>query len=408
MASLLSDTGWKNPLIIIDEPEIGLHPQYIDELVECLYECNSLRVNTLLTTHSTNLITSLIKIQLKVGLKRVFIKSNYTKLENIKDIVEVNDKFLISNKETECYFANGILFVEGTTEMQLFQYPRLRELYKFIKYAKFFSCDSNDASLRLIHPNNNKYNLPFIVLVDMDKVLNYNVKKKRFSPKPNNTTNPLYSKEIIQSQKLLYYDLKKKKKLSTHNKYNYIIKSLKKCTFEQNKDVFWLNNHVYNNLRVLTKEYCLNYNVYPVSTTIEGCIINKDNYNVVMEWFLTFLKQTDVVRLESLLAYSNDMSYKLTVFRLILNGKLDNLMTLEEAHKCKLVTSEFVREIKYFNNIVGDKTSGWIISFLDFYFTNYIDKIKSNERLLNFKKHFRELAFVLQLVQDMVKSNYNE
>jgi|GEM_PF-537649 len=409
LASLLSDTGWKNPLLIIDEPEIGLHPQYIDELVECFYQCKNSRVNILLTTHSANLVTSLIKIQLKVGLRRLFIKSNYTKLEKIRDLVEQNDKFLISNKETECYFANGILFVEGTTEMQLFQYPRLRELFNFIKYVKFFSCDSNDASLRLISPNNNKYNLPYIVLVDMDKIIKYSIKSKKFSPKPNNTINPLYSNEILKSQKLLYYNLKKQRKLLTHNTYQFLMKSLRKCTFEQNEALFWLDNYIYYNLKTSIKNYCLKYNVYPVNTTIEGCIINDVNYNIVKTWFVSFLKQSDIAKFDTLYTIYDDVYYKISVLRLILNGKLDNLLTLDEAKQCKLVSNNFVKEIKYFNNVVGDKTSGWIINFMDYYFSNYIDKIEFSFMKLNhFKKHFRELSFILQIAQDMVKSNYNE
>lgn len=57
----LSSTGWKNPLLIIDEPEIGLHSLYIDELIECVQSNINKNVNMMLTTHSPHLVSSIIK-----------------------------------------------------------------------------------------------------------------------------------------------------------------------------------------------------------------------------------------------------------------------------------------------------------------------------------------------------------
>ena len=408
LTSFLSDTGWKKPLIIIDEPEIGLHPQYIEDLVQCLYECINPRVNLLITTHSTNLITSLIKNQMTVGLKRVFLKSNYTKLERIKDLVDSNEIFLISNKETECYFSNGIIFVEGTTEMQLFQYPRLKELYEFIRYIKFFNYDSNDASLKLIHPNNNKYNVPFIVLVDMDKIFKYNCINKKFTLNSDKLVNPLYNKDICKSQKLLYYK-KEGKKLATFNAHQYIKKVLKTCTFEQNNTVYWLDNELYRKLYNSISIYCNEYNIFPVRTTIEGCLVNVDNYLIVKEWLECLLEQTYISKLEGLLSLNSNAYYKTTIFRLILNGKFDNLLTLDEAKRGGLVNQSFISDIKNLNKFIGKKTSGWIKNFLDYYFINYIDVIQiQNDKLDKFSKDFNELNNILQSGQDMVKSSYNE
>ncbi|MDF2586659.1 MAG: hypothetical protein K0S41_500 [Anaerocolumna sp.] len=405
LVSFLSETGWKNPMIIIDEPEIGLHPQYIEDLVQCIYESLNPRVNFLVTTHSTNLITSLIKNQMTVGLKRVFIKSNYTKLERIKDLVNTNDIFLISNKETECYFSNAILFVEGTTEMQLFQYPRLRELFKIIRYIKFFNYDSNDASLKLIHPNNNKYNVPFIVLIDMDKILRYNCASKKFTLNPDKLVNPLYNKDICKSQKLLYYK-KDGRKSATFNKYQYINKVLKTGLFEQNNSLYWLDNRLYRNLNSAINTYCKEYNILPVMTTIEGCLVNIDNYLIVKEWLDCLLEPNNINKLNTLLSFNNAIYYKTTILRLILNGKFDNLLTLDEAKKGGLITKQFVSDIKNLNQFVGKKTSGWINSFLDYYFTHYLDVIQiQNDKLDKFANDFNELNNILQFCEGMVKFN---
>lgn len=408
LISFLSETGWKNPLIIIDEPEIGLHPQYIEDLVECIYESLNPRVNLLMTTHSSNLITSLIKNKMTVGLKRVFLKSYYTKLEKIKDLVDTNDIFLISNKETECYFSNAILFVEGTTEMQLFQYSRLRELFKFIKYIKLFNYDSNDARLKLIHPNNNKYNVPFIVLIDMDKILKYSNRSKKFTLNKDKLVNPLFDKDLCKSQKLLYYKTEGKK-IATFNLYQYINKVLKTGLFEQNNSLYWLDNRLYKNLVTAINFYCSEYNILPVMTTIEGCLVNVDNYLIVKEWLDCLLETNNINKLNDLLSNNSDVYYKTTILRLILNGKLDNLLTMEEAKKGGLITDEFIMNIKNLSQYVGKKTSGWINSFLDYYFIHYLDVIDiQSDKLKKFSNDFKELNNILQFSEDMVKLNYNE
>ena len=56
----LSKTAWKDITIIFDEPEISLHPQYIEELSDniCELGCNNAII---MSTHSNHLISSLIR-----------------------------------------------------------------------------------------------------------------------------------------------------------------------------------------------------------------------------------------------------------------------------------------------------------------------------------------------------------
>lgn len=403
LISYLSQTGWKMPLIIIDEPEIGLHPQLIEDLVQSISESINDRVNMIITTHSTSLITALIKNEMNVDIKRLYMKSDYTKLEKIRDMLDLNEKYLISNKETECYFSDAIVFVEGTTEMQLFQNPHIRKLFKQLRKINFYSYESNNTSLKLIYPNNSRFNVPFKVIIDMDKILKYSFKKKKFIVNQDKLINPLFNEKITNSEKYLYYN-DNGKKLSTFNLHQYINKVLSKGTFEQNSSLYWLNNNLYMNLLEAINIYCREYNVYPVCSTIEGCLVNHQNYHIVKEWFMSKINQSKLVVLDDLLNRNDDIYYKVTIIRVIMNGKLDNLLTLKEATNIHMIPNDVKLKIDELNKSVGDKTGGWVNDFLDYYFNKYIKVINEEEKKLKkFKNDFPELENILQTCIYMVK-----
>ncbi|NIA61148.1 ATP-binding protein [Bacillus pacificus] len=55
LISKISDRKIKEPTIIIDEPEIGLHPRYLDEMIDVFYG-KSKHIKILLSTHSSRII----------------------------------------------------------------------------------------------------------------------------------------------------------------------------------------------------------------------------------------------------------------------------------------------------------------------------------------------------------------
>ena len=56
---LMAETKMKEPLVILDEPEISLHSHMIDELAEIFSQCRY-DVRVLLATHSARLIRNIL------------------------------------------------------------------------------------------------------------------------------------------------------------------------------------------------------------------------------------------------------------------------------------------------------------------------------------------------------------
>lgn len=74
----LSKTAWKDITIIFDEPEISLHPQYIEALSDniCELGCNNAII---MSTHSNHLISSLIRNYSNIYFFQVYNNNGYAK-----------------------------------------------------------------------------------------------------------------------------------------------------------------------------------------------------------------------------------------------------------------------------------------------------------------------------------------
>lgn len=400
LISTLANTGWKNPLIILDEPEMGLHISYIDELIECISRSFNKRVNIIFSTHSPYLVAGLQNNEVNVALDRVFEDNNYSKIERMREIVEEVEKNLISTRETECYFANAIVFVEGKTECQVFRFKRLIELFPLLRKVHFYQ-SADGASMRMVNPSNERYTVPYLIISDMDKIIKFNEKTKRFEIKKDSVINPLYSEKILKNQRYMYYK-KNGKKSDTYGQYKKIKKVLNNHTYDQNYNKYWLNGSNYNYLIQSVKNFCCEYQVYPVSTTIEGCLVNEDNYNIIIEWLNQIYSENEKKKLAQImeLPIMEIKKCKVTFLRLVLNGKLDCLYTISEAEN--ILPMKIRQEVECLK--VGKKAKGWVFQFLDYYFKTQIDTLNGVEKKRNtFRKHFREIFNILQIVFDMIE-----
>lgn len=406
LVTLLSETGWKKPLVILDEPEIGLHPQIIDEFVECIVNNALNGLSIIISTHSTHVITGLVKNDINAATYRVNKHNNYSYIEKMKDIIKQEDKFLISNKETECYFSNAIVCVEGKTEMQVLSNPKIISLFNKIKKITFYQYNSDNQSMKLIYPSKLNFTIPNLVIVDMDKILKYKKNKKGFEFNQDALVNPLYNTQIIQNQKYLYYG---QKKYDTYNCYRFIKKTIEKCKFEPNKKLYYIEDQYFDNMIMLVKHYCIQYNIYPVTTTIEGCIVNIQNLDIVLSWINTIFDENNINKLNEILNKDileegkQNNKYRLIIVRLILNGKLDILKTLKEAKKDNFIDKDDLKVIESLRKVIGGKTDGWVINFINYYFDKYIDKLPNQfEKENKFKEDFKELSQILQKITNMV------
>lgn len=399
LISSLAETGWKNPLIILDEPEIGLHMNFIDELVECIQDIKSKRVNILFSTHSPYLVAKLVKNDIQVSVSRIFENNNYSNIERMRDIIEDSDKNIVSSRETECYFAKGLAFVEGKTEFQIFQYRKLYELFPQLKSIHFYQ-SSDGASMRIIDPSNAKYTVPYLIISDMDKILYY--KKNHFYFKEDSVINPFCINNIILSERYMYYQINERKG-KTYGLRKKIRKVLKNKKFETTLSKYWMDGTDYKYLISCIKEYCMEYQLFPVQTTIEGCLVNHKNTDLFVSWYIEKYPH-NASKLQDLLLQPEleNLTCKTLLLRLIVNGKTDNLLTIKEAGSNHLIPDHIIGKIKQLS--VGKKTGGWVKSFLDYVFLTKIDLCNHYiEKQLLFAEYFPELNYILHLMCSMIE-----
>lgn len=403
LISQLSSTGWKNPLLIIDEPEIGLHSSYIEELVSCIQGNINKNVNMILSTHSPHLVSEIIKNDISISIWRIFYNNDYSYFEKMKDIIDDNQKYLVDDIETSCYFSNALLFVEGKSERQLFGNRRLLQLYPEIKKINVVNYDSDNSSLDLIYPSHMNFSVPYLVLVDMDKILKYSSKSKKFKVNSDKLINPLYNKEVKRKQKFLFYGKGGKKKKTYHQQLR-IYKMLESAQYIQDSKHMYIDDAFFEKLITDVRDYCMQYRTLLVRTTIEGTIVNEDNVEIAIDWLKTKITDEHKNKLENILAKEDMMNkkYRATIVRCCLNGKLDILKNITESGVQKDPIVE--NDIKYIKSMIGKKTGGWIQEFIEFYFENYIDIIEDEKKKNDkFKKDFKELNFILRRSIDMLQ-----
>ncbi|MED4476442.1 retron Eco8 family effector endonuclease [Oceanobacillus caeni] len=297
----LSSSTLKEPTIILDEPEIGLHPQKIDEVTNVINgktnknKKSASNLNYIIATHSSRLIRNVVNSPLSRNIYHLKMNNNYTRINKLNDFIENDEKLLLSEKEASFYFSKGILFVEGQTELELFQHPLLKEIYPVLNEIDVFSFDSNNVKLKTILPSEKNTGIPYLVLYDLDKIISVN-KYNRISIK-GDSINPLKNKKV-ESEEIFLFG---RKRIKTYELRKRILGYKKRKDFVLNPDPKWLHitDTKYREFKHLVKTYCLEYNVFVVDNTIEGSIVNGNSLELVLDW-LTIDSQLSIDNLTSL------------------------------------------------------------------------------------------------------------
>ena len=183
--SLLSKAKLKEPLLVLDEPEIGLHTSYIDELSESL-ALENIKLCRIIATHSSRLIKDIVIRHEKSFLFKVMLVKRYTTVQKLRKFID-NDKRLqyrVTDDHINTYFSRAILFVEGETELELFANPYLKLLFPALRYIDVVKGMSDNAVFSIMNPKTSKLPTPYLRLIDMDKVFSYEpdigiIKKKK-------------------------------------------------------------------------------------------------------------------------------------------------------------------------------------------------------------------------------------
>ncbi len=414
LTSNITSLKLKEPLIIIDEPEVGLYPKLIDEFSDKLIS-KSKQQQVIVSTHSPRLIMNVLKRKTNIGtIYHVVNERKYTTIRKIRELLESKEKYRMSEKEASYYFSRAILFVEGETELELFQNDNLVKLFPVLKQIDISLGGANDVMLELCNPQKRNTNIAYLILLDLDKILRFRYKDKnqivnRFEIK-NEKINPLSQTNTNNHKSERYlYGVKRNQTLTRREVINSMIET---NTFPFDTNWFYSEDHNFNNLKDNIRDYCINYNVFIVDNTIEGTIINRNNHAIAYDWMMNSDNIKVKNNVQAIYSYNNNEAYKTTVLRLIHSGKYDNLEKIYTQNQIKNnLTEKSDRSIyNKIYQIKKSKTSGWVSEFLNYYFKNYINnkQLDSEGKRRIFKQHFQELHSIITFFEKNLSKNQGE
>ncbi|HBE6793816.1 retron Eco8 family effector endonuclease [Escherichia coli] len=298
----LTRTEFINPIIYIDEPEIGLHPKLSENFIENISltykkydktheEIEPGKYSTpyptlIFSTHSP----SLLKLTLKSFLHKQQVLHFSKERDNSTKISKLNSKYndirfinMLSDNEARLFFSEYILFVEGATEVELFRNYNLQKLFPVLKRLDVYDCD--EVMLKNINPSYSNAAIPFLVVKDIDQiaVVDFEHEQFKFNSKGKSIIN-----KIIKRDKLHYFSTYQKPFL---NAAKFLLsQDERKVTFSENGLKFrhFSIGRVINAVNFLSSKD----NVYYTSTTIEGSLINEFSLETFSLWIIDIVMRS--------------------------------------------------------------------------------------------------------------------
>ena len=384
----ISDISCKYPILIIDEPEIGLHSEYITRFVKSVFEHVKNNAFMMFSTHSPLLICDLTNIKASYCLYKVARKRQHSVINKMNTAWLSDSNHRITVKETECYFAEYLVYVEGETEIQLFHNPHLLSLFPWLDKIHFYSFDSNHQRLKSVNSKELNLGTDYRLLVDIDKIIRYKPTHQKFIPS-NVDINPLNKKNVE------YYDYYKKGKNDREALTNNI-KELMNKTYQSNGS-FYIGDNDFISLITDIQTFCKMYSIIVNRTTIEGEIITQANTSEFLNFLSTEYFINNPINKEKQQQHSDILnvpdSYKKTcLIRCEFEGRIDAYVD----NNSLIFNGKEIQSI-------ADKTSGWINDWLNYYFTHNIDTVEDeNVKISIFKRDFPSLFNTLQSFEKMI------
>lgn len=339
----------KFPIIIIDEPEISLHHKYIDRLSDKIIENN--RSQYIMATHSARLLKNVLRNN-QDGNNIVHLKyqNKYTSCSMMKLFDDKRQNNVINDEHASSYFSNMILLVEGESELQLFYNYYIQELYPILKNIDIVKAATDNVVKDGLLPNKRNYRTPYLILIDMDKIMIAHPKENKFIVNKKDGYFQKYDKEKY------YYGIKRQ---MTYQLQNRIRNMMEKCRFHYLLPFYSCSDSNYYELINNIKDYFLQYNTFVNSTTIEGVLINQ--YNNDKFWNYYLIKQNPSVELKKYYALKNTND-QTNLLRLLVSGKTDYILNLNQLEKMPTDLKKLIE-----SNKLSQKTSGWISGWISYY-----------------------------------------
>ena len=360
----------KEPVVLIDEPEISLHPNFIDELADVIMILDS-KLKPIVSTHSSRLIKRMLSFE-SVTLYNVKLENHHTVTNLMKRFQQYSpsSKYRVLDDHINSYFSKGILFVEGETELELFSNPYLHILFPFLKTIDVFQAMSQEPILNIMNPRKTKSNVPYICLIDADKTFRYNNANRCFELKNEYFKNP---KERFNFRN------KKSKSDYLYHLHLRIIGMAEKLKVHYYEPYFSCNDVNLENFIMAIHKYLLSYGIFMFRTTIEGALVNEHNLSFSLEFLKRTTKSHDFEEFLTLLNLYMKAD-QFNIMRLVYNGKTDLLKNYKGKDGIKNGLNE--KDVLIIEKVmVGKKTSGWVSEYIDLFFSGLLpDDIDKSPR----------------------------
>ncbi|MFC5602569.1 retron Eco8 family effector endonuclease [Sporosarcina koreensis] len=368
----------KSPIIIIDEPELGLHPQYIDEIKDLLFLSKGIQF--FISTHSSRYLAEVMRQGESVY--KFYLKDKYSVLNKIPKLTNARSRIIFSEREASYYFGSFILIVEGQSELEVFKNPKIQELFPKMKKVEVSPTLTNSVLLQTLTPSKMNLPIPYLIVADIDKAL-----EDKYSTTKDEEKKRTFKVGIKKKEEYSPFSEAFKKELrAKFIKNRWMLEIINARILEYEDLEFKINTEVgtmeepmrkkYEQMIRDLKRYYELFGVYLLFPTLEGALINENN----MEDFLRIFKIE--FREESL-------SKREILFRLrqLVGGNSEDL-------KC--------RKEQFNGKYSFTKTSGWITEFINSIFED-IDKEESIEvRREIFKEKFPDIYGIINKIDKMI------
>ncbi|PHR73343.1 MAG: hypothetical protein COA66_02845 [Arcobacter sp.] len=442
----LSRREYINPIIYIDEPEVGLHPKKNEELFYNLSKVYKSFKKTkksrekgkyktpyptiIFATHSPNIVKKTIKYFNENQQVLHFSKDkNSNTIVNKLNSIYKNKRFLniFSDNEARLFFSDFILFVEGPTEVEIFSNSELLDKFDFLNRIDIYA--TNELALEYMNPSYLNTAIPYLILYDADKLISIDFSKNKLTFKNSSELQlfkylKLYMYSYIGSKQKLIYDFLKQ-----------LIEWQKKVQLEF-EDNLYISNFNYNLLiKYINDEFLKKENFLINRTTIEEALINKQTFCLFKRWIykefrdgiskaynsktpkfqIERIKKKKILEFKKFNRYIKNLNIKekelITISILIFGGKTEttiatfteNYTEVDDSLKdiIKTIKKEYIGSKESLN--IGhllNKTSGWTTSFLNFAIKEMSKKNNNNEFENEFKNKFGELYAIIMSIKE--------
>lgn len=413
----ISKREYISPFVLVDEPEIGLHPKMNDMLINEIWdyykykddlENKTIQPRIFLITHSPNIVKEIVK-RFKNRHNIFCFQKSYnspTKVNKLNSHYD-SDSFIniFSDNEARLFFSTFILFVEGETELELFGNMRLCKYFPQLTSIDIYKCSSNVIGER-INPSYLNTAIPYLFLFDADKAWKL--------------SNSMGSLKIETKKNGLYFDLKKDSLLKAKRKYSLGYNSKH---FAIKRNISYILNNIDKNIKIscikqsfqkninfeqihhAINKYLLLKSCYITRTTIEGCLISINSAPIFWEW----LKYEYKIDTSSILGRLKKFTLDVLIeyVRVIFNGKTSILNKYKQfkatpgdtISEISIKIMELIEEVIEHDSRTS-KTSGWVTSFINFSIYYIETRIKEKQTFdSEFKVYFPELYDIIQRLQ---------